>query len=69
MVLFSAHHMTIFVLTRMVFEITSNIFLEDIFKLDASAAGTEFCLEVEVEINIFIPHVTIKSSLIHLHGF
>ena len=29
---------------------------EDIFKLDASAAASEFCEWVQVEIDAFIPH-------------
>ena len=40
---------------------------EDIFKLSASAAASEFCQWVQVGIDVYIPHI--RSSLIHLHGF
>ena len=42
---------------------------EDIFKLSASAAASEFCEWVQVEIDVYIPHRKIRSSLIHRHGF
>ena len=42
---------------------------EDIFKLDASAAASEFCEWVQVEIDVYTLHKNIRSSLIHLHGF
>ena len=42
---------------------------EDIFKLDASAAASEFCEWVQVGVDVYIPIVSIKSSLTHLHGF
>ena len=42
---------------------------EDIFKLCASAAASEFCECVQVGIDVYIPHRKIRSSLIHLHGF
>ena len=42
---------------------------EDIFKLDASAAASEFCQWVQVGM-MYISHTeNIRSSLIHLHGF
>ena len=40
-----------------------------IFKFIASAAAGEFCEWVQVGINVYIPHVSIRSSLTHLHGF
>ena len=42
---------------------------EDIFKLSASAGASEFCGWVEVGIDVYIPHVSSKSNLTHLHGF
>ena len=43
---------------------------EDIFKLDASAAASEFCEWVQVGINIYISLIeNIRSSLTHVHGF
>ena len=39
---------------------------EDIFKLGASAATSQFCEWVQVGIDVYIPH---RKSLIHLHGF
>ena len=44
---------------------------EDIFKLGASAAASEFSQCVQVGIDVYIPHSieNIRSSLIHLHGF
>ena len=46
---------------------------ENIFKLSASAAASEFCGWVQVGIDVYIPHKrsrsSIRSSLIHLHGF
>ena len=42
---------------------------EDIFKLGASAAASEFCEWVQVGIDVYISHRNIRSSLIHLHGF
>ena len=42
---------------------------EDIFKLRASAAASEFCEWVQVGTDVYIPHLSIKSSLTHLHGF
>ena len=41
---------------------------EDIFKLNASAAGGEFCEWVQVGIDAYLPH-RIRSSLTYLHGF
>ena len=41
---------------------------EDIFKLSASAAASEFCELIWVEIDVYIPH-RIGSNLTHLHGF
>ena len=41
---------------------------EDIFKLSASAAS-EFCEWVLVRIDVYIPHVSIRSNLTHLHDF
>ena len=41
---------------------------EDIFKLSASAAVSEFCVWVQVGIDISLIE-NIRSSLIHLHGF
>ena len=42
---------------------------EDIFKLRASAAASEFCEWVQVGIDVYIPHIKIRSSFTHLHGF
>ena len=43
---------------------------EDAFKLNASAAASEFCEWVQVAIDKYISHiVSIRSSLTHLHGF
>ena len=39
---------------------------EDIFKLSASAAASEFCEWAQVGINVYI---SLRSSLTHLHGF
>ena len=41
---------------------------KDIFKLSASAAASEFCEWFQVGIDVYIPHVSIRSSLTHLHG-
>ena len=43
---------------------------EDIFKLGASAAASEFCEWVQVGIDVYISLIeNIRSSLTHLHGF
>ena len=43
---------------------------EDIFKLSASAAASDLCEWVQVDIDIYISLiVTIRSSFTHLHGF
>ena len=45
---------------------------EDIFKLSASAAASEFCEWVKDGTDVDIPHpliVNIRSSLFHLHAF
>ena len=42
---------------------------EDIFKLSASAAASEFCEWVQVGNDVYIPHLSIRSNLTHLHGF
>ena len=43
---------------------------EDIFKLSASAAASEFCEWVQVGIDVYISLiVSIRSNLTHLHGF
>ena len=42
---------------------------EDIFKLSASTAASEFIAWVQVGIDVYIPHLSIRSSLTHLHGF
>ena len=41
---------------------------EDIFKLSASAAASEFCEWVQVGIDVYIPN-RIKSRCTHLHDF
>ena len=41
-----------------------DVLWEDIFKLSASAAASDFCEWVRVGIDLYI-----RSSLIHLHGF
>ena len=43
--------------------------VKDIFKLSTSAAAGEFCERGQVEIDVRIPHVSVRSSLTHLHGF
>ena len=42
---------------------------EDVFKLSASTAAGEFWQLVQVEIDVYILHLSIRSSLTHLHGF
>ena len=42
---------------------------EDIFKLSASAAASEFCEWVQVESYVYIPHRKYQSSLTHFYGF
>ena len=43
---------------------------EDIFKLGASTAASEFCEWVQVGIDVYISLiVSIRSNLTHLHGF
>ena len=39
---------------------------EDIFKLGASAAASEFCEWVQVEIDVYIPHILGQASLISI---
>ena len=39
---------------------------EDIFKLGASAAASEFCEWVQVGIDVYIPHLSRKSNITHL---
>ena len=48
--------MTILVLIGMVFVIIWDVPWEDIFKLSASAAASEFCGWVQVGIDVYIPH-------------
>ena len=42
---------------------------ENIFKLCASTAASEFYEWVQVGVDIYIPHLSIRSNLTHLHGF
>ena len=42
---------------------------EDIFKLGASAAASEFCEWVQVGMMYISNIENVRSSLIHLHGF
>ena len=42
---------------------------KDIFELGTSAAASEYCEWVPVEIDVYIPHLSIKSSLTPLHAF
>ena len=42
---------------------------EDIFKLSASAAASEFCEWDMVGIDVYILIENIRTGLIHLHGF
>ena len=43
---------------------------ENIFKLSASVAASEFSERVQIAINLYIPLIdSIRSSLTHLHGF
>ena len=47
-----------------------DVSLEDIFKLSASAAAAhEFSEWVQVVIDVYISHQSIRSGLTHLHGF
>ena len=41
----------------------------DIFKLSAPNAARKFCVWVQIGMDVYIPHLSIKSSLTHLHGF
>ena len=41
---------------------------EDIFKLSASAAASEFCEWVQVGIDVYIPHCKYQVKLTHLHA-
>ena len=45
-----------------------NIPWEDIFKLSASAAASEFCEWVQVGIDVYIPHKKYQVKP-HVHGF
>ena len=65
---FIARVMTILVLIGMVFMIIRDVPWEDIFKLKASAAASEFCEWVQVGINVYIPHRRYQVKP-HLHGF
>ena len=47
----------------------SDVPWEDIFKLSASAAASEFYEWVQVEIDVYILIVSIRSNLFHLHCF
>ena len=42
---------------------------EDIFKLGASTAASEFCEWFQAGIDEYILHKSIRSSLTNLHGF
>ena len=43
---------------------------DDILKLGASAAASEFCGWVQVRIDVYVSFIeSIRSSLTHLHGF
>ena len=42
---------------------------EDIFKLSASAAASEFCEWVQAGIHVYILIISIRSNLTHLHRF
>ena len=43
---------------------------ENIFKLSASVAASEFSERIQIAINLYIPLIdSIRSSLTHLHGF
>ena len=42
---------------------------ENISKLGASAAASEFCEWVQVGVDGYIPHRSQRSSLTHLDGF
>ena len=42
---------------------------EDIFKLSASTAASEFCEWGQVGIDVYIPHQKYEVKLTHLHGF
>ena len=42
---------------------------KDIFKFSASAAASEFCEWVQVEIDLYIPHHKYEVKPHNLHGF
>ena len=42
---------------------------EDIFKLNASAAASEFCQSSQVGIDVYIPHRKYQVKPTHIHGF
>ena len=42
---------------------------EDIFKLGASAAASEFCVWAQVGIDVYIPHRKYQADLTHLYSF
>ena len=42
---------------------------ENIFKLNASAAASEFYEWVQFGTDVYIPHRKYQSNLTHLHGF
>ena len=42
---------------------------EDIFKLGASAAASEFCEWFQVGIDVYIPHVKCQVNITHFHIF
>ena len=42
---------------------------EDIFKLSASTAASEFCEWVQVGIDVYMPHSKYQGKPTHLHGF
>ena len=61
--------MIILVVIGMVLDHLRDVPWEDIFKLSASAAVSEFCEWVQVWIAVSSLVVNIKSNLTHLHGF
>ena len=42
---------------------------DNIFKISASAAASEFCELVQVELMYISLIISIRSSIVHLHGF
>ena len=42
---------------------------DDVFKVSASAAASDLFESVQVGNDVYIPHISLRSTLNHLHGF